>query len=98
LQAKCKTELAEQFVRTKVKKEKQKNIKAIHKTMYTANMLQMLQLYQSFGDKGKVREILVSDHNGMNKLDTSPKEEDNDSDKENVTMMSKTKQYYFDKQ
>jgi hypothetical protein len=55
LQAKHKTELAEQFARTKVKKEKQKSIKAIHKTRDTTNMLQMVQLYQYLGDKGKAR-------------------------------------------
>jgi hypothetical protein len=66
---KLKTELEEQMVRTKVKKEKQKNIKAIQKTMDTTNMLQMVQPYQSLGDEGKAREILESVHNGMNKVD-----------------------------
>jgi hypothetical protein len=63
-------------VRTpKVKKEKQKNIKAIQKTMDATNMLQMAQLYQSLGDEGKAREVLQSLHKGVNKLDTSSEEQ-----------------------
>jgi hypothetical protein len=85
LSVKHKTELEEQLVRTKVKKEKQKNVKVMQKTMDTANMLQMVQLYQSFGDEGKAREFIVSIHNGVNKLDMSSEEEGNYSNKENTT-------------
>jgi asparagine N-glycosylation enzyme membrane subunit Stt3 len=88
LHANPRSKRVEQFARTKVKKEKQKNIKAIHKTMNTTNMLQMVQLFQSLGYKGKAREILQSVHNGMNKFDASSEVDDNESDKENMTMTS----------
>ena len=67
-----------------MKKQKQKNIKAIHKTMDTANKLQMAQLYQSLGEEGKVKEILLSVQNGVNTLEEMSSEEE-ESDKETTT-------------
>ncbi len=50
----------------------------------------MVQLYQSLGDEDTTRKCLASVHKAVNKLDTSSEEEDNESDKENMTMMSNT--------
>ena len=78
LSVKRKTEIQEHLGRTKVKQEKQqekqKNLKAIQKTMDTANLLQMAQLYQSLG-VGKAREILASIQNAVTKVDIFAEEE-----------------------
>jgi hypothetical protein len=84
---KRQTELAQQLVRQGPKKQKQKQIKAIHQTMETANKLQMAQLNQLLGEEGNnAREILQSLQNGVNKLEVmSSEEEGNESDKETTT-------------
>jgi hypothetical protein len=88
---KRQTELAQQLVRQGAKKQKQKQIKAIHQTMETANKLQMAQLYQLLGKESKARAILQSLQNGVNTLEAmSSEEEGNESDKEATNTITST--------
>jgi hypothetical protein len=88
---KRQTERAQQLVRQGAKKQKQKQIKAIHQTMETTNKLQMAQLYQPLGEEGKARKILQSVQNSVNTLEVMSSEEEGDeSDKETTATIAST--------